>query len=228
MLSNPCLTLFRVRFCCLPMNSSVRTRCTADCNTKLHQVCLRDLPPTWRQRKMDNLTTWGLNSLCNLDCSLSDIPRKTTKSIPTVDIPSTLFVHPSKHCSFHDSISGHVECCQFVRGAQDIDHDVALDAIHLQLPLLLLGGNRQLLQTQQRVSSNHFLNVAFQPSSHLNLKMECDTSFPTRTSRANFNVRVCLFTSRMADPATPLGHARQLGIHAKPTRQMGLPTKSQC
>ena len=28
-------------------------------------------------------------------------------SIPIFDIPSILFVHPSKPCSFHDSFSGH-------------------------------------------------------------------------------------------------------------------------
>ena len=38
----------------------------------------------------------------------------------------------------------------------------------------------------------------------IHLKTECDaTIFPTCASRANFRVRVCRFTSRMADSATP-------------------------
>ena len=95
---------------------------------------------TWRRRgakrQLDDLTSWGLNSLCTVSFSFSDIPRKTTKSIPTVDIPSAVNIHASKPCSFHDSISGHDENAAGSRGAQDTDQHTALVALHLQLLLL--------------------------------------------------------------------------------------------
>ena len=58
-------------------------------------------------RWMDDLRSWRLDSLSSFRPRFGYIPRKTSKSIPIVDIPSTLFVHPSKPCSFHDSFSGH-------------------------------------------------------------------------------------------------------------------------
>ena len=74
--------------------------------TTFPQVCPRDEAPTLRQRQMDDLRSWGLNSLCSFCSPCGDIPRETTKCIPIVDIPSTLLVHSSEPCSFHDSVSG--------------------------------------------------------------------------------------------------------------------------
>ena len=104
LLANPCPILIRVRCCCLRTNGKIRTRCTTDCHTILSQACPRDVAPTWRQRKMDNFRTWGLNSPCSFCSTFSDIPKKTPRSTPTVNIPSTLLIHSSKHCSFHESI----------------------------------------------------------------------------------------------------------------------------
>ena len=60
------------------------------------------------------------------------------------------------------------------------------------------------------------------------LKMGCGSAIvPTWASRANFNVRVCLLTSRMADSATPLVACSSTGFLAKPTRHTGLPTRLQ-
>ena len=46
LLANPGLTFFCKRFCCLPMNSNVRTRSTTDRHTILSQVCPRDAART--------------------------------------------------------------------------------------------------------------------------------------------------------------------------------------
>ena len=101
--------ILQCEVCCLSVNSYVRTRGTTDRHTILSQVCSRDVAPTWRQRQMDKWRTWGLKSLCSVCFSFSDIPRETTKSVPTVDIPSTLLNHSSEPCSFHDSMCRHDE-----------------------------------------------------------------------------------------------------------------------
>ena len=51
----------------------------------------------------------GLRSPLQLLLPFRRHPKETTKSVPIVNIPSTLLVHPSNPCSFHDSISGHDE-----------------------------------------------------------------------------------------------------------------------
>ena len=50
----------------------------------------------------------------------------------------------------------------------------------------------------------------------IHVNMESDsTIFPECASRANFNVRVCLFTSHMADSATPLVPCSPSGLSRK-------------
>ena len=141
-------------------------------------------------------------------------PRKTSKSIPMFDIPSSLLVHPSKPCSFHDSVSGHDENAASSRVVSKIPSNIPLSlhstcncscyrwAVKDGFPTFL-----------QRTSSKHVQSVASQPTSlpilknltasaaivGINFKMEWDsTIFPTCASRTNFRVRVCRFTSRMA------------------------------
>ena len=83
LLANPLSALFRAMCCCLPMNSNVRTRRASDRHTILSQVCPRDVAPTWRQRQMDNLRSWDLNSLCSFCSSFGNISKETTKRIAT-------------------------------------------------------------------------------------------------------------------------------------------------
>ena len=78
----------------------------ADHLTIFPQVRPCDMAPTWRQKQTDDLKSWGLDGLSSLCSHFSHIPVKTSKSIPVVDIPSALFVHPS---NLHDSFSGHDE-----------------------------------------------------------------------------------------------------------------------
>ena len=87
------------------MNSNDRTRRATDRHTKLSQVCPRDAAPTWRQRRMDDVRSWGWNSLCKF----APLSVTNKKSIPTVNIPSALLVRSSEHCSFHDSVCGRGE-----------------------------------------------------------------------------------------------------------------------
>ena len=182
-----------------------------------------------------------------LNSSFDNTPKKTAKSIPTVDIPSLFHIHPSKPCRSHDSICRHDENAASARVVPKIPTNVSqfVRAFHLQLLLLPLGGSRQILQTLQRASSKHVGKVAFQLSIHL-----CQSgrnrshlmsslvftstwnvtrrSFPDSLPEQNFIVRVCLFTQRMADSPTPLVAASPTRLSRKnhSTRQMELPTKS--
>ena len=171
LLANPGSTLFRVRFCSLPMNNNVIKRCTIDRHTILSQVCPRDVAPTWRQRQMDKLRSCDLNILCGVGSSFGDIPRKTTKSIPTVDIPSVSNIHLSNPWSFHESICRH-------------DENAAGSCVVPKRP------------------------------TNIQLWLH-STTFPACASRENFTVRVCLFTSRMADSATPFVACSPTGLSRK-------------
>ena len=100
----------------------VRTRRGNDGHTVVPQICPCDIAPTWRERRMDDLRS----SLCSFCSRFGDIPKETTKSIPIVDIPSTLLVHPSNPRSCHDSISGHDENAASSRMLSKIPSNIQL------------------------------------------------------------------------------------------------------
>ena len=94
LLANPGSTLFRVRFCSLPMNNNVIKRCTIDRHTILSQVCPRDVAPTWRQRQMDKLRSCDLNILCGVGSSFGDIqgrPRRAFQLSTFHRFPTFIF-----------------------------------------------------------------------------------------------------------------------------------------
>ena len=89
------------------------------------QVCPCDMAPTWRQRQIDDLRSWGLDCLSSFCTRFGYIPRKTSKSIPIFGVLSMLCVHPSKPCSF-DSFSGHGQNAASSRMVSKIPSNIQL------------------------------------------------------------------------------------------------------
>ena len=148
------------------MNSYIRTRRTTDRHAVFPEgPC--DRAPTWRQRQMDDLMSWGawIASVASASVSVTP-PRKTTKSIPIFDSPPNPFVHPSKTLQL-SRLHHWSECCQFTRGVQDTIQHAAQVAFDFQLLLLPLGGRRRIPQILQRASSTHVQSDAIQSSRHL-------------------------------------------------------------
>ena len=144
--------------------------------------------------------------------------------------------------TFHYSISGHDEHAASSRVVSKIpSKHTAWVAFHLQLLLLPQDGNRRIPQILQRASSKHVQNVASQPSTISPNPEEtdricCHPQYPLQdgmglndlsscASRANFRVRVCRFTSRMADSATPLEACSPTGLSRKTNSTNGVASK---
>ena len=190
------------------------------------------MAPTWRQKKMDNLKKWGVNSLCSVGSSFGDIPRKA-KSTPTVDIPSVLNIHPSKPCNFEDSICYRDERVPAVRAW--------CPRYHMQL-WLHSTCNRSCYRWA--AVCNEFL-----PSTSRTSHVSCQVipANPEETGRIMVSTSKwnglndlshMRFQSKFQRSLMPLHlahgrlsnwwwHVRQLGLHTKPFRQVELPTKSQ-
>ena len=75
------------KFWCLPMYSNVRKPWATDRHTVFPQVCPCDIAPTWRQKQMDILRSWGLGSLSSFCPVFGYVRRKTSNSIPFSTFP---------------------------------------------------------------------------------------------------------------------------------------------
>ena len=197
-----------MRFHCLPINSNVRTRCTAECHTILSQVCPRDMVPTWRHKKMDKLRTWGLSSLCSVGSFFGDIPKedheKHSNCRQSIGFPHSSF---ETLCSFHDSICRpdenaagscvvpkipanvqlwlHPTChCTCYRWAVvDRFSNSATRFLQARAERHISAVKPSLPILKKLIASNAIIGT--------NLKTERDsTTFPTCAFSANFNVRV--------------------------------------
>ena len=194
------------------------------------------MAPTWRQRQMGYLKSWGSDSLNSFCLRFCYVPKKTSKSIPISDIPSILFVHPSKPCSFHDSLKVvmirmppvHAWCPRYrptysfgfiplahALATRWADSPTSATSFFQARPDRLLAAVKPSLPilkkliTSAAITSIHFM-------------MEWDsTIFPTCASRGNFKVGVCHFTSRKADSATPFAACSPIGLSHKTNSTKG-------
>ena len=115
---NPCSTFFCVRFWCLPMDSNFRKRKATNRHIIFPRICPCDVASTWRQRQIENLTSWGSCRFCSFCSSFDDIPRETTMSVQTVNIASILFIGFRFCTDVKKSINDHDESATVPRNAQ--------------------------------------------------------------------------------------------------------------
>ena len=179
---------------------------------------------------MDNLKTWGLNCLCSVCSSFSDIqvrPRRAFQLSTFHRLSSLILRNPAPFTTPSEimvrMLPVHAWCPRYrpTYSFVYIPHATALDTAGLQ-------------QTDSPHSATSFFHArpercisAVKPSLPIlkklitsdaiigiHLKMQWDsTTFPACASSAHSSVR--------------FWHARHLGVHAKPIQQLELPTTSQ-